>query len=131
MKNAFTMIELIFVIVILGILSSVAIAKFKKVSDNAEYVKCKAYIDVLNRTVGTAIWTNAYFNDKANLATSVTATTLDAQIDTPSECGTSTMYATIATNNSSVIQTISGSDYNISGTAPTDEAAPSWSITKQ
>ncbi len=131
MKNAFTMIELIFVIVILGILSSVAIAKFKKVSDDAEYVKCKAYIDVLNRTVGTSIWTDAYFNDKANIGTSVTAIKLDAQIDTPSECGTSSVYATVATNNSSVIQTISGTDYNISGIAPTDESAPSWTITKQ
>lgn len=44
MKKAFTMIELIFVIVILGILSSVAISKMAVTRDDAEIAKGRAQV---------------------------------------------------------------------------------------
>ena len=57
MKRAgFTMIELIFVIVILGILSAVALPKFIGVSDQAHTQKVDAFIGTLNRTVGPSMW---------------------------------------------------------------------------
>ena len=57
MKRAgFTMIELIFVIVILGILSAVALPKFIGVSQQAHDQKVKAFVGTLNRTVGPSMW---------------------------------------------------------------------------
>jgi prepilin-type N-terminal cleavage/methylation domain-containing protein len=60
MKRAgFTMIELIFVIVILGILSAVALPKFIGVSEQAKAGKCKAFVGTLNRTVLPGVWSLA------------------------------------------------------------------------
>lgn len=60
MKRAgFTMIELIFVIVILGILSAVALPKFVGVSEQANVGKAGAYIGTLNRTVAPALWADS------------------------------------------------------------------------
>ncbi|CAD7288949.1 hypothetical protein LMG7974_01260 [Campylobacter majalis] len=47
MKKAFTMIELIFVIVILGILASVALPKLAATRDDAEIVKAATNINIL------------------------------------------------------------------------------------
>ncbi len=60
MKRAgFTMIELIFVIVILGILSAVALPKFIGVAEQAQVGKIKAYVGSLNRTVAPALWSDS------------------------------------------------------------------------
>ncbi len=57
MKRAgFTMIELIFVIVILGILAAVALPKFAGVSDSAQVGKLSAFVGTLNRSAGPAMW---------------------------------------------------------------------------
>jgi general secretion pathway protein G len=51
MKKAFTMIELIFVIVILGILSSVAISKMAVTRDDAEIVKGRAQVAAIRNAI--------------------------------------------------------------------------------
>jgi len=55
-RSAFTWIELIFVIVILGILSATAIVKLGGMSDRAREVKLKAFTGTLNRTSGAGLW---------------------------------------------------------------------------
>jgi prepilin-type N-terminal cleavage/methylation domain-containing protein len=59
MKKAFTMIELIFVIVILGILAAVALPKFMGVSQQAHEANLKAFVGTLNRTVAPALWSKS------------------------------------------------------------------------
>lgn len=60
MKRAgFTMIELIFVIVVLGILAAVALPKFVGVTEQADTGNCKSVIGTLNRTVGPVLWSKS------------------------------------------------------------------------
>ncbi len=64
MKRAgFTMIELIFVIVILGILASVAVPKLIGVKASAEEGLAKGFVGTLNRTVGASKWSDSLMND--------------------------------------------------------------------
>jgi len=66
MKRAgFTMIELIFVIVILGILASVAVPKLLGVKNSAEEGIVKSFVGSLNTTVAPAKWSQSLM-DGAN-----------------------------------------------------------------
>ena len=81
MKRAgFTMIELIFVIVILGILAAVALPKFAGVASQAQVSKLKAYTGTLNRTVGPALWSEAVTAGTGTVATAANSTEVAAQL---------------------------------------------------
>ena len=56
MKRAFTMIELIFVIVIIGILAAVAIPKLAGTAGEARKNNILSFMGTLNRTVGPVLW---------------------------------------------------------------------------
>ena len=69
MKRAgFTMIELIFVIVILGILSAIALPKFLGVADQAKAGKLTAYVGTLNTTTLPSIWSKAIMDGNGSIA---------------------------------------------------------------
>ena len=84
MKRAgFTMIELIFVIVILGILSAVALPKFIGVAEQANAGKLTAYVGTLNRTVAPALWSQSLSEGTKGSILAYATTDIDAQIETP------------------------------------------------
>jgi prepilin-type N-terminal cleavage/methylation domain-containing protein len=55
-RKAFSLIELIFVIILLGILSVIAIAKFGQMAERANQAKLNAFTGTLNRSVGPSLW---------------------------------------------------------------------------
>jgi len=58
-RTAFTMIELIFVIVILGILAAVALPKFLGVKEQAHNSMAIAFAGTMTRTVGHTFWADS------------------------------------------------------------------------
>jgi prepilin-type N-terminal cleavage/methylation domain-containing protein len=64
MRNAFTMIELVFVIVIIGILASVALPKLTSVSKQAQVAKLIEYAGTLERTVLPRYWSHSMNNGR-------------------------------------------------------------------
>ena len=53
MKNAFTMVELVFVIVIIGILSAIAVPKFAATRDDALISKARSEVAALRSAIAT------------------------------------------------------------------------------
>ena len=84
MKKAFTMIELIFVIVILGILAAVALPKFLGVANQAHEANLKQFVGTLNRTVGPTLWSKAMSNGDDGNVTKLDVN-LSAYTDIPKE----------------------------------------------
>ncbi len=62
-KRAFTLIELIFIIVIIGILASIAIPKFNRLDETA---KINAEISTMNSAEKSLQWANASYADAIN-----------------------------------------------------------------
>jgi len=58
------MIELIFVIVILGILAAFALPKFTGMQNQAEVATIKGFTGTLNRTVGPMMWSTSISLEK-------------------------------------------------------------------
>ena len=87
MKKAFTMIELIFVIVILGILAAVALPKFVGVAQEAREGNLKSFVGTLNRTVGPTLWSQALKDYSGNIGNyaSNTSINLSNYVDIPKE----------------------------------------------
>ncbi len=117
MKRAgFTMIELIFVIVILGILASVAVPKLIGVKDSAEEGLAKGFVGTLNRTVGASKWSQSLLNDDNGSLASTTTSYNITITDTDFPTGiTSPLVATNCT------QVVSGAPTAMNSASSTDD----------
>lgn len=63
-RSAFSLIELIFVIIILGILSAVVVTKLGKMGDTTKEIRLKAMTGTLNRSVGAVLWHQSLINNE-------------------------------------------------------------------
>ena len=61
-RDAFTMIEVVFVIVIIGILAAVALPRFQELGENAHYAKVETFVDILNCSIGPMMWSSIQRN---------------------------------------------------------------------
>lgn len=55
-RNAFTLIEVIFVIIVLGVLAATALVKLGSMSERATQVKLEAFAGTLTRSSGAGFW---------------------------------------------------------------------------
>jgi prepilin-type N-terminal cleavage/methylation domain-containing protein len=76
-RNAFSLIELIFVMLILGILSAVAIVKSTSMTERAREAKLQSFAGTLNRSVGGALWLKSMQDNRDG---SVAYANYDAQL---------------------------------------------------
>lgn len=131
-RNGFTMIELIFVIVILGILSAVAVPKMMNTSSQAKASNCKSFFATMNQTVGPSLWSNMAI-DGVNVDKAFTADTIGAEISIPSNCGTLDQVAKGAQGNADGNYTVSidGRTYEVNAIKATTSSAPIWAWAKQ
>jgi prepilin-type N-terminal cleavage/methylation domain-containing protein len=138
MKKAFTMIELIFVIVILGILAAVALPKFIGVASQAHEANLKDFTGTLNRTVGASLWSKSMTEGKAgsirDYNSSYGGSKFKALADIPKEIDRTTIdFGTCGTNEfnktnpfAEANTTITGVEYNISCRDGNATTPPAW-----
>ena len=131
-RNGFTMIELIFVIVILGILSAVAVPKMMNTSSQAKASNCKSFFATMNQSVGPSLWSNMAIDGEA-VDVAFTATTIGKEISIPDNCGTLDQVAKGAQGNDdgNYTVTIDSKKYDVNATKATTSSAPVWTWSKQ
>ena len=116
MKKAFTMIELIFVIVILGILAAVALPKFLGVANQAHEANLKSFVGTLNRTVGPSLWSKSLTEGDGGKIAGL-GVNLSTYTDIPKEVNSNISLSACGTNSWGTIgeanTTVTGSSYTI------------------
>lgn len=137
MKKAFTMIELIFVIVILGILAAVALPKFFGVAQQAHEANLKSFVGTLNRTVGASLWSKSMTDGNGGSIKSYTQyndSNFTQLSDIPKEIDSSTIkFQNCGTNDfnktnpfAEANTTVTGVEYNISCRDGNATTPPAW-----
>ena len=125
----FTMIELIFVIVILGVLAAVALPKFTGVSEQALFQKCNAAVGSMNRTVGPTLWSRSIKDKKNGSIKSYAAEVESTYMKWPEDCGgAGTMDGVVSGTDTTI--NLSGTTYDLKMVDGNNDTSPKFTLTK-
>ena len=133
MRKAFTMIEMIFVIVIIGILTGIAIPRYFIIGQHAHQSNLISFTRTLNRTTGEDLWARSISSEKSgsiiNLEAVEDGNFLKKYVDIPKEINFSSIDLTKCGNESykTVMianPEIAGEEYNITCKDGTAKSAP-------
>ena len=129
-KAAFTMIELVFVIVILGILAAVALPKFSTLSQEAKASVCMAAVGTMNRTVGETLWSRSISEGNGGLIVSYANSVDPELIEWPTDCGGESVIESVIGGTDSVVL-IAGHGYDLTMIDGTQTDSPQFGWSKQ
>ena len=133
MRKAFTILEIIFVIVIIGILAGIAVPRYFALGKQSHETNLIAFVKTLNRTTGEDLWARSISGGKngsiVNLVPVEDGNFLKKYISIPEEINFSSIdlsrcgdgiYKTVMTADSE----IAGEEYNITCKDGTAKTAP-------
>ena len=110
LRNGFSMLELIFVIVIIGILAAVAIAKFNLNASDTKINTFKSTIAAINETIFPNMWLDSIKKHKKG---SITSYNLNDYTDLPKELSDLNLSKCDDNNNFKIIKSFSIDKSNI------------------
>ena len=128
-RSGFSMIELIFVIVIMGILAAVAVPKMMGTSSKAKVSTCQTFYSSLNGTVSPSLWMNMVQNDE-NASVAYAESKISAAINVDGKCGTLAQISDLATDGTQYSFNIDDVQYDVNGSKATTAEATTWTMTK-
>ena len=129
-STAFTMIELIFVIIILGVLAAIALPKFDVVSQEAKASVCDSAVGTMNRTIGETLWSRSINDGNGGSVTSYSNDVDPGYIDWPDDCGGAAAIKGVVGGAAQVVN-IDGTNYNLTMVDGSATTSPHFTWSKQ